>query len=281
MKELKFVKMTGAGNDFIIIDRELNFVDITKEDIKLLCDRKYGIGADGLIIIHNSDDAKCAFSVDFYNSDGSSGMLCGNGARCSLRYANLIGRIGKHEVNFKFSDRIYRGIVPNSNDIVKFYIDDEIYFEEVRNFEFENYNLNGAYFDVGTQHLVLDFDNFSDKYSTIDDIPVFVYGRSLRYHQKFQPKGVNVNFIQQSSDAFKIRTYERGVEDETLACGTGSISSALYLGLFKNFQPPIKMITRSKEELVVDFQIINDKLLKNISLTGPAKYVFTGKIKIW
>lgn len=279
MKEIKFVKMTGAGNDFIIIDKELNFIDLSKEEIQFLCNRKYGIGADGLIVIKNSNTPESAFSVDFYNSDGSSGMLCGNGARCSLRYANLIGRIGRHLVNFEFSNKLYKGIVPDNNT-VKFFIDNEIFIEPIDNLQIDNYSLNGAYVDVGTQHLVLDYDNFSNDFPSLEDIPVFEFGRRLRYHERFQPKGVNVNFIQRFDTHIKIRTYERGVEDETLACGTGSVSAAIYCALSKNINPPIKLITRSMEELVVDFQIINDKIIKHVSLSGPAKFVFTGKIKV-
>jgi diaminopimelate epimerase len=281
MKEIKFVKMTGAGNDFIIIDRELSFITPSQEQIKLMCDRRYGIGADGVIVISNSLDGKGAFKVDFYNSDGSTGMLCGNGARCSLKYANLIGRIGKNEVEFLFSDRLYRGKVEN-NGLVKFYIDEDIFFEKVSDINLNGHLLNGYYVDLGTQHLVLNIDNFFGQYQTIDELPVYEIGRKLRYHDKFMPKGVNVNFISidNEEDVIYIRTYERGVEDETLACGTGSISSAIVASITNKLNPPIKLITRSMEELVVDFQIINDKIIKHISLLGPAKAVFTGKIKV-
>lgn len=282
MNKLNFTKMTGAGNDFIVIDLDNDYIYPSQDQIKYLCDRKYGIGADGLMLISTSkDDIK--FKVDFFNADGSSGMLCGNGARCILWYAYITERIDKNISNFLFAGKIYSGQVID-NELIKINLDTNVKIESVQNLAFNKQTINGYFVDVGSLHFVVEISELIDEdtdlnFNNIDDIPVYKFGQVLRKHNYFAPNGVNVNFIQIVNKQIYIRTFERGVEDETLACGTGSVSSALVTALQNKLNSPITLITKSGEKLVVDFEI-NNTVIKRLSLMGPAKAVFSGQISI-
>jgi len=258
--EISFRKYNGAGNDFILIDDRKNFIVDNKSLISYLCDRHFGVGADGLIILKESNNYD--FEILHYTSDGNLGSLCGNGSRCAVLFAynkNIIGR----KTVFKAFDGIHSAEI----------LDDELIKMEMNVNSDIVSNSYGTWLDTGSPHLVIEKDN-------IDKLDVNNEGRLIRYNDFYKKEGVNVNFIEKiSDDQFKIRTYERGVENETLACGTGSTASAIcmnFLGRTKSGK--ITMKCRGGD-LNVQFNSSNNGF-EEISITGPAKLVFDGTIKV-
>ena len=258
--EISFSKYNGAGNDFILIDDRKNFIVDNKSLISYLCDRHFGVGADGLIILKESNNYD--FEILHYTSDGNLGSLCGNGSRCAVLFAynkNIIGR----KTVFKAFDGIHSAEI----------LDDELIKMEMNVNSDIVSNSYGTWLDTGSPHLVIEKDD-------IDKLDVNNEGRLIRYNDFYKKEGVNVNFIEKiSDDQFKIRTYERGVENETLACGTGSTASAIcmnFLGRTKSGKITMKC---KGGDLNVQFNPSN-KGYEEISITGPAKLVFDGRIKV-
>lgn len=278
--KINFYKMNGAGNDFILIDDE-NF---TPEPglIQKMCDRHFGIGADGVLWIRESSISD--FSISYFNSDGTGDALCINGARCAVLYAyskNLTGKTSR----FDFIGKVFEAEVLDDNDI-KVLLDYSPEFMLRRNIEFHSKLISVAYFDLGSKHIVIDWDEFKSDFQeefkllSFDDFDVNLIGKELRLHPSFQPDGVNINFINKIYDRFyKIRTYERGVEAETLACGSGSIASAMFIFLMNKDVPPVELQTRGSKILKINFEF-SDNSFKNISLIGPAEKVFEGVIDL-
>ena len=258
--KISFSKYNGAGNDFIIIDDINRNIKLTKSQIYKLCNRNLGIGADGLILIRKS--SKTDFEIIHYTSDGNLGSLCGNGSRCAILYAYRNNIINKNTV-FKAFDGIHRAEI----------INDELITMQMKLNSRIIKNEYGIWLDTGSPHLIVESTN-------TDKIDVKNAGRSIRYNSYYKEKGVNVNFVERVSDeVFKIRTYERGVEDETRACGTGSTASAIcmnYIG--KTNSNYIKMKCLGGD-LEVQFLKTNKNYL-DITITGPAKLVFEGVIDI-
>ncbi len=258
--KIKFSKYNGAGNDFIVIDDRKNNIEINPWLIEKLCNRNFGIGGDGLILIKESKSTD--FEILHYTSDGNLGSLCGNGSRCAISFAYKNKIIGK-KTRFDAFDGIHNAEIINDNLVkMEMKINSDIIENEY-----------GTWLDTGSPHLVIEKDN-------TDELDVNLLASSIRYNEYYKKEGVNVNFIEKvSNETFKIRTYERGVENETLACGTGSTASAIcmnYLG--KTQSNNITMKCRGGD-LKVEF-ISNDNLFSNISITGPAKFVFEGQIDI-
>jgi len=264
---IDFTKMHGAGNDFILID-ESKLPDsglLLPEQVNFLCNRKIGIGADGLIIVSQSSDPGSGFKMTFFNSDGGRESMCGNGLRCAALYAY------KHfNLNAKLKAQTDSGVLCAEiifDSTVKIEIP---YKEKFREVLVEGINL--FFGNTGVPHAVI----FSDR---IDDIDVVKKGKLIRYHKDFYPRGTNVNFvapIDKSNSSFLIRTYEKGVEDETLACGTGISASAICAHLFRNAGKLVKFQTICKDILTVEIPDDNYDFDK-VFLTGPAVEVFTGK----
>ncbi|GBD91602.1 diaminopimelate epimerase [bacterium BMS3Abin04] len=284
MKKITFTKMAGAGNDFIVIDKKINpYFNAESGLVGKLCKRRTGIGADGLITLHDEDEFD--FSMNYFNSDGSSGALCGNGARCIIKYAYITERLNSSETKFLFNDEIFTGIIHNKSEIeFNLHSPNEIR----RNFyiELDNRKLKVNYVNVGTPHVVIkisdipkELDNNSSFFDDIEDVPVYELGRKVRYHKEFAPEGVNVNFIDVKNGSLLIRTYERGVEEETLSCGTGAVSSAIIVYLNEGINPPVKLLTLSKEYLTVNFDLSDNKFNK-LSLTGNAQVIYNGEFLI-
>ncbi|HPN37931.1 MAG TPA: diaminopimelate epimerase [Melioribacteraceae bacterium] len=278
--ELKFKKYSGAGNDFVLIDQSINCgINLTSEVIQKICDRRNGVGADGILFITESNTAD--FELYYYNADGSLGSLCGNGSRCAIKYAFLSKKFDGFNTQFLCGDKLYTGeVFENGN--VKFYLQDPTDFKENLKIEISDNLINAAFINTGSPHLIININEFSDvKEGKIkfNEFPVYEYGKMLRYHKLFEPKGTNVNFIEINEDVIYIRTYERGVEAETLACGTGSVASALICSVTYGMQSPIKLITRGNDELTVEFKKENNSF-NNIALVGPAKEIFSGIIYI-
>lgn len=259
MITITFNKYQGAGNDFIIIDNRKGFINPDNSElINRLCNRRFGIGADGLILI--SDHNKFDFEMKYFNSDGKPGSMCGNGGRCTAHFALKSGISGKKQKFLAF-DGPHEAQV--ENDTVRLQMADVTTYKLVDN----NYFIN-----TGSPHYIIFSDN-------IDNINVFEEGKKIRWSAKFAPDGTNVDFVQVTDNGLNIRTFERGVEDETLACGTGVTASAIASVLKGHFVTPLINVRTRGGNLKVEFKINNEKIT-NIWLTGPATFVFEGKINI-
>lgn len=258
--KFKFSKYSGAGNDFIIIDNRDDEISLSKSDIKRLCDRNIGIGSDGIIFISNC--IKNDFKIIHYTSDGNLGSLCGNGSRCAISFAYKNKFIKKDTV-FSAFDGTHKAYI----------INDELIKMEMKINSDIIENKYGTWVDTGSPHLVIESNN-------IDKINVKKQGSKIRYNSFFIKDGVNVNYVEKiSNNTFKIRTYERGVEDETKACGTGSTASAISMSYLNNTNSESIVMKCLGGDLLVEFKKI-DKNFKHINITGPAKFIFNGEIEI-
>ncbi len=270
MKNISFVKMSGAGNDFIIIDKAQNpEIALTNNVISRLCNRRNGIGADGIIIISGHEEVD--FSMEYFNADGSTGTLCGNGARCAIKFAHDTGKAKSNYVSFISNEIKYTGELLN-NGLIKFNLKPPVNIEENISLEIAGSGISVSFLHTGSPHVVIVVDD-------IDDVPVIKIGREIRYSESFAPEGTNVNFIEKTGKKILIRTYERGVEDETYACGTGAVAAAIIGNIKFGIKPPVSLHTKGGDELVVGF-IADGSDYKNVSLTGPVKEVFKGEISI-
>jgi diaminopimelate epimerase len=256
---ITFNKYQGAGNDFIIIDNRKGVIN--PDDVKLinkLCDRRFGIGADGLILVSDTGDGD--FEMKYYNSDGKLGSMCGNGGRCVAHFSKKSGIAGNKQKFLAF-DGIHEA-----------FIDDNIVRLQMA--DVDDYKIiNGSYFlNTGSPHYVV----FS---KGVEKMDVFNEGKRLRWAPEFAPGGTNVNFVEIINNTLHLRTFERGVEDETLACGTGITASAIASVLSGKFvSVPVNVRARGGN-LKVDFKV-KDAKVTNIWLTGPATFVFEGKIEV-
>ena len=277
MEKIIFTKMSGAGNDFVFLDKKINSLsDITAEFVKRICSRRDGIGADGLITIEDSD--KYNFIMNYYNADGSTGSLCANGARCAILYASSSGRLDGNSAHFLSNDIEYKGEIISKSEI-KFYLNSPKKIKYNFKVKAGGRLINAHFADTGSPHVVIDINETEGFLTSLDHVPVEELGREIRYLPEFSPGGTNVNFMDVKENVIHIRSYERGVEAETLACGTGSVAAALISYVTHKVFPPIELITKGNEKLFVNFDVENSKV-RNLSLTGPAKIVFSGEMII-
>lgn len=271
---VKFTKMTGAGNDFVVIDDRKRRIRNGPKAAKLLCDRKWGIGADGLLLLQKS--RRASYRMMYYNADGSYGGMCGNGGRCIAFYA-FSGKIASRKHRFEALDHLYSAnvskteVVLTMKDPRNVLLDIEIALESQR--------LAVSFIDTGSPHVVVPIESLRGD-TPLNDLDVLRLGKMIRQHGRFAPAGTNVNFVERiGPNSIQIRTYERGVEDETLACGTGSIASAIVATRRWNIVPPVTVLPKSRLPLRVDFSEL-DGSIKNVRLAGPAKVVYTGLVKL-
>jgi diaminopimelate epimerase len=266
---LRFTKMDGAGNDFILVDNRAGDIDLNRTEIARLCDRHRGIGADGVLFLeHPTDHAD--FRMRYFNADGGEAEMCGNGARCFARFANKVaGPRGK--ISFETPAGIIAAQLVG--DLVT------LQMTEPTDLRLSVPLPTGAgkkivhFINSGVPHVVVPV-------TELNDVDVLREGSALRHHQMFSPKGANVNFIQKrGTDSIAIRTYERGVEGETLACGTGVVASAIIFAATENANGPINVSVRGGDKLRVGFEKI-DNQFRNVTLTGPADFVFEGTIEL-
>ena len=284
MKTIIFYKLTGAGNDFILFDKRENpGLEITPDLASSVCSRRFGIGADGILLIDDSKEYN--FNLSYFNADGSTGSLCGNGARCAIKYARFSGRVKDGEARFMLNENLYSGKIID-DDIVRFDLNEPKDLKQTFTIQAGGQSVDAAYVDTGSPHVVINIKDVIKKdslnnsfYNDIDEFPVKELGSEIRYSDTFAPGGVNVNFILIESDTVKIRTYERGVEDETLACGTGAAASAIIAALNYRIAKPVNLLTRGGNILTVDF-LVDYGRIYDLTLTGPAKIVFKGEITI-
>lgn len=254
--KLEFTKYHGTGNDFIMVDnRQLRWVP-TAETIKIICDRHFGIGADGLILIETSTDAD--FHMNYYNSDGSQ-SFCGNGSRCAVHYSKTLG-IGNQTVVFTAIDGEHNARWEDEE--IAIHMKDTNAVEHLRPHHFAN---------TGSPHVVKYVDD-------VNDVEVVHEGRLIRFSERWKKQGTNVNFVEKTDECLMVRTYERGVEDETLSCGTGVTAVALVdFDIYGGDTQ--RTIETPGGFLRVSFQP-EGKTFTDIWLIGPAKKVFTGSIDI-
>lgn len=260
--KIKFYKYQGAGNDFIIVDnRELSFNHQQPQLIESICDRRFGIGADGMMFLQNINDFD--FEMVYYNSDGQPSSMCGNGGRCIVAFAKYL-QIFDTETNFLAVDGPHYAKISDSGDWVSLQMIDVDLVKR----DGEDYVLN-----TGSPHYIRLADNIADKNVTIE-------GKAIRYNENYKSEGINVNFVEEKADHLFVRTYERGVEDETFACGTGVTAAALAVAKHKNnvgnISQPIKVLGGN---LNIRFNYDGNKF-SNIYLEGPAVKVFDGEIEI-
>jgi len=254
-----FFKYQGAGNDFILIDHTMSpLKDIDNELIAQLCHRRFGIGADGLMFITKHDDYD--FEMHYFNADGKLGSMCGNGGRCIVAFAKHLGIINK-ETNFLAVDGPHYARISASGD----WVDLQMIDVDTITSDGEAFILNtGSPHYVAIQNDLKDFD-------------VFTAGKKIRYNDIYSEKGINVNFVEDKGDHLFVRTYERGVEDETYACGTGVTAVAMAMAKYKKQTGHI--ITAIKVlggDIKIEFDYDGDHFT-NVFLCGPAKLVFEGK----
>lgn len=260
-----FSKYSACGNDFILVDnRSLAFSIHDPAVISRLCHRQNGIGADGIILLENSQNAH--YKMRIFNSDGSEAEMCGNGMRCLLKFIQECGIQGNH-FTIETMLKILTASFENEGIAIEMGDPKEIRWS-LPIFSWEVHHL-----DTGVPHAVI----FCSK---IHDLSLIEHGSKIRFHSLFEPRGANVNFVEVHSEGIYVRTYERGVERETLACGTGATAAALAAAKIYAIKPPIKVSVRSGESLLVDFKLEGD-CFSNVRLIGPAQHIFRGELQIW
>ena len=259
MHTIKFFKYQGTGNDFVMIDDRSESFDLENHKlIARLCRRRFGVGADGLILIKNHDQAD--FEMIHYNADGYLTSLCGNGSRCAVQFTHQLKMI-KNKCSFMTVEGILKAKIEDG--LVHLKMPDIVGIESHKNHYFLN---------TGSPHHICFVDD-------IDNYDVFNQGKKIRNGAPYHTEGTNVNFVKSiSEDQIFVRTYERGVEDETFSCGTGVTAAALVQGL-KGSNSPIKVLTLGGE-LQISFEKDTGSEFKNIHLIGPATLVFSGKISL-
>lgn len=258
---LHFYKYQGTGNDFVILDnRKGQYSDLTTQQIHFLCDRRFGIGADGLMLLNTKPGYD--FEMKYYNADGRESTMCGNGGRCLVKFAYHLG-IHKEKYHFIASDGPHEA---------------EIDFDGVVSLKMKDVNAikeyhGDAVLDTGSPHYV-------KMVRHVDAVDVYKTGKSIRNSNGFEKEGINVNFVEQlKEDEISVRTYERGVEDETLSCGTGVTASALVCYHNENGFNDVTVHTKGGK-LTVEYTLEGEHLFRNIWLCGPAEKVFEGELVI-
>jgi diaminopimelate epimerase len=265
---IEFVKASGAGNDFVLIDNSGGTLRADQQTLAVaLCSRPFGIGADGLLVLEKSRRAD--FQMRYYNADGSYGGMCGNGGRCIAMFAFRRGLVSD-AMRFDALDHIYSAQVTGEKVLLK--MKPPVDFRSNIRLEAGGQSFVGQFVDTGSPHVVIKVDD-------LELIDVVGIGRAIRYHREFQPAGTNVNFLRivEGGGAIQIRTYERGVENETHACGTGAVASAVVANLTEGIRQPVRVRVRSGEELLVHLESSTEKIT-GASLEGSAHMLFQGKV---
>ncbi|MCB1130088.1 MAG: diaminopimelate epimerase [Verrucomicrobiae bacterium] len=268
---LHFYKMNGAGNDFVVVDNRDLSLDLDRDTIAALCDRHRGIGADGLLAVEPSENG-ADFKFRYYNADGGEAEMCGNGARCFGMFTAHLGEEVLNHVTFETiagtlaAELVGEGVRIAMSDPKDLTMDSGA--------SVPGLDATLHFVNTGVPHVV----------AFVDDLPgtdVFTHGRAIRRHEAFAPAGTNANFATVLAPGhIAIRTYERGVEDETLACGTGMVACALMHHLVTGSPSPVKVDVAGGDTLEIGFEKTSDGGFRNVTLTGPADFVFEGDIEI-
>lgn len=261
--KIKFSKYHGSGNDFILIDNRKNTVRESKELIRTMCDRHMGVGADGLMLLF--EHPALDFSMKYFNADGEEGSMCGNGGRCIAFFAQKLGIIGK-KASFSSIDGVHQAEIKSAGDQqarIRISLNDVLLVKEMP---------DGYWLDTGSPHFVIFTEELTDE-------KVLGDGQKLRHDSRFGQHGTNVNFVQiKNAEGLFVRTYERGVENETLSCGTGVTAAAIAAAFSGKLNTSRINIRTKGGDLLVTFDQ-KKGLFSSIMLEGPAEFVFSGKIK--
>ena len=266
---ITITKMSGAGNDFIIIDHRSQFIPVAfhAQFAQMVCRRRFSVGADGLILIENAEDTD--FSWRFYNNDGSIAEMCGNGARCAARYAYQHGIAGQR-MNFSTVAGVIEAEILGEQEHVSVRMTEPFGYQDSNLISLGGQEREIFSINTGVPQAVVFVDT--------DEIPLKLWGRTVRFHEDFEPAGTNVNFIRVLEDGnLHVRTYERGVEDETMACGTGVVASAIIAAMQGLTESPVEVITSGGESLMVQFEIGGSKVT-NVYLQGAARIIYEGQL---
>lgn len=266
MEKITFTKMAASGNDFVVIDNRKGIVKDPIAFARKVCALHTGIGADGLLLFENSK--KADFKMRIINADGSEAEACGNGFRCIARYAKEILNF-PNQFKFESLSGMIEATVKGTR--VRVELIEPRDFRAEGELQLADRTLRYSFINTGVPHTVIFVEG-------IEKIEVDSLGEKIRRHEAFAPRGTNVNFVEvRSKQEIEVRTYERGVENETLACGTGSTASAVVSALKGYVKAPVKVKTRGGEILVVDFKQ-NGKGVSGVTLEGEVKFVFEGEI---
>lgn len=257
--QIQFSKYQGTGNDFVIIDNRLGDINLSQTQIAFLCDRKKGIGADGLMLLGVAEGFD--FKMTYYNADGTEGSMCGNGGRCLTQYAFDNGIVKEHYM-FIAIDGPHEATI-DKNGWVYLKMSDVNAVEKGDNFLIAN---------TGSPHYI-------EFVTDIKNVAVVEKGKAIRYNERFSKEGINVNFVEKQTDKLFVRTYERGVENETLSCGTGVTAAALLANINNLGEHTINIETLGGN-LAVSFNNKGDNNFDNIWLKGPGTFVFKGTISV-
>lgn len=270
--QLAFTKMNGAGNDFVVFDNRDNTLNLQRDLLARLCDRHRGIGADGVLAVEKPASDSADFRMRYFNADGGEAEMCGNGARCFARYAARLSGDSPATVSFETVAGTVTAHLRGetvSLDMGRPHNHREPLALDIAGTTLEVHSIN-----TGVPHAVV----FVPDTTTAD---VLQLGAAIRHHQAFAPAGTNANFVEVVEPAMLvIRTYERGVEDETLACGTGVCAAALTHASVDNIPSPVHVRVRGGDTLRVDFETNGAGAFETVQLTGPAEFVFDGTISL-
>jgi diaminopimelate epimerase len=270
MPILHFQKMNGAGNDFVLLDNRDGSLVLTDAQIARLCDRHRGVGADGLLLVERPE-AKADFRMRYYNADGREAEMCGNGARCFARFVDRLTPATNGTVTFETPAGVISAIL--RGDQVSLGMSQPGPFTTGVELDAAGEKLTVYSINTGVPHAVVLVDD-------LEGTRVHQLGAALRHHHHFQPRGTNVNFVRQlGPQDLAMRTYERGVEAETLACGTGVVASALTIATLTGAASPIRVLVKGGDTLSVDFLRTGEDF-SHVVLTGPADFVFEGDIAV-
>jgi diaminopimelate epimerase len=279
---------SGAGNDFVMINNMDNSVPFDKQgEFTIKISNKSFPDIDGVIFVEKPKEKNASVRMNYYNRDGSFGAMCGNGARCIAQYSVEEGIISENNFNLEAVDKIYRAEI-KGNNIVKIHFpppsEIKLNINMLTEIDGVEKALLAHWVQVGSEHAVLFIEDEPNNKSlgikNLDEANINRWGKVLRFHERFKPKGANVNFTGViSKNEIRIRTYERGVERETLACGTGIISSAVISVLLGKVNPPVKVLVQSGEWLTVDLKNDNGKI-SDLSLEGSAKKIDEGELNL-
>lgn len=256
---IHFYKYQGAGNDFVIADNRDKKIQLNTSQVAFICDRHFGIGADGLMLLEPA--AGYDFRMVYYNSDGNESTMCGNGGRCITAFAQMLGII-KEEANFIAIDGPHHATIDKQGLV-------HLGMQDVHHIAFQD---GFTVLNTGSPHYVTAVDD-------VDNVDVFARGKEIRNTEIYQPKGINVNFVQDTGDALKVRTYERGVEDETLSCGTGVTACAIAT-VHKATGSFDRPVLTPGGALRVIFKKSSPESATDVVLIGPAVLVFEGYIDV-
>ncbi len=270
MKQINFTKMAGSGNDFIVIDNRRNVVSANSARfVRRVCQRRLSVGADGVILIENSNVADFKFRI--FNPDGYEPSMCGNGARCAALFA-FQEKIAGSQMDIETKAGIHSAVV--KRDRVKLKLPDPADLRRKISLKIDGKSVEVSFINTGVPHVVCFVKD-------VDKVNVEAVGVKIRYHKEFRPEGANANFVQKvSENRIKVRTYERGVETETLSCGTGSVASAVIFAMKQKSGKKRELInvqTKSGELLKVYFNLEND-MPTNLYLEGKAEEVYKGEM---